>query len=887
MADPDGTVRVLHVDDDPQFADLVETCLRRESERFEVRHVTDVEQAWEYLAEPAVDCIVSDYNMPGTDGIEFLEAVRETYPDLPFILFTGQGSEAVASDAISAGATDYLQKNPGTSQFELLANRIENAVSQHRAAETERRLRELTETTDGVLYIFDADWSETLFVNSAYETVFGRSADRLRDDSTDFLAAVHPDDRPAVLDAMDRVSDGETITMDFRVVHDTRDQTAPDERTPTADGSDDGVARWVSVRTEPVFDDGEVERVIGFARDVTERKRKQRRVARERDRLSAIFEAIPEAVVHVRFEDDRALIQNVNTAFRETFGQDGTDLEGRALEEVVVPEDDRDEARNINRAVQSNGFIEREVQRITDDGPRTFLLRANIVEFPDGTVEGLGTYIDITERKRREQDLHTRSKAIESAIDGMAILDDEGCYEVVNQAHADVYGYDDPAALVGESWRTCYDDDEVERLETSVMPTLYETGYWRGEATGLRADGTTFPQELSLSVTDEGGIICVVRDVSERKSREQELRRYETIIETSGDPVYTLDTDGQLTYVNDALVALTGYDREELLGAHASLVTDEDDLDRAEDLIGRLVSGETSADDGTIEMSVVTADGDCVPCENHIGVLPSEGDFRGTVGVLRDVTERVERERELEAQNERLDRFVSVVSHDLRTPLELANARLELLERDLAADSGTADVAEHVDHLADAHDRMATLIDDLLTLTREGDRIEEPRPVSLSRAAERCWRTIETGESTLVADTDRRIAADPDRFRQLLENLVRNAVEHGGDDVTVTIGDLDDGFYVEDDGPGIPPEERDVVFEMGHSTSDAGTGFGLSIVAEIAEGHGWSVRVAESERGGARFEFTGVEAVDDGAEPTHVADRASDARGEEREAEED
>ncbi|KPN29215.1 sensory histidine kinase AtoS [Halolamina pelagica] len=98
-------------------------------------------------------------------------------------------------------------------------------------------------------------------------------------------------------------------------------------------------------------------------------------------------------------------------------------------------------------------------------------------------------------------------------------------------------------------------------------------------------------------------------------------------------------------------------------------------------------------------------------------------------------------------------------------------------------------------------------------------------------------------------------------MKQLLENLIRNAVEHGGSDVTVTIGDLVDGFYVADDGPGIPEPDRANVFEAGYSTTQDGTGFGLNIVHEIASAHGWDVRVRDADGGGARFEFTDVDVV--------------------------
>jgi signal transduction histidine kinase len=174
---------------------------------------------------------------------------------------------------------------------------------------------------------------------------------------------------------------------------------------------------------------------------------------------------------------------------------------------------------------------------------------------------------------------------------------------------------------------------------------------------------------------------------------------------------------------------------------------------------------------------------------------------------------------------------------------------------------------------------MDTLIADLLTLAREGDRVSETDPVRLGAVVESCWETVETADATLTVEADLWLRADESRLRQLVENLMRNAVEHGGGDVAITVGALgaggsDDaesdggsdavGFFVEDDGPGIPEAERDRVFDAGYSTSHEGTGFGLRIVEQVATAHGWSVRVTEGRAGGARFEVTGVEMRVDG-----------------------
>ena len=206
---------------------------------------------------------------------------------------------------------------------------------------------------------------------------------------------------------------------------------------------------------------------------------------------------------------------------------------------------------------------------------------------------------------------------------------------------------------------------------------------------------------------------------------------------------------------------------------------------------------------------------------------------------------------ELQRKNEQLEQFASIVSHDLRNPLNVAQGRAKL-----AAEEHPS---EHLDQVIRAHDRMEALIDDLLRLTLAGERVEEREPIDPSVFGDAWWKNVDTREATLRVNVERRIRADPNRLQQLFENLVRNAIEHGGNDVRVTVGELADGFCVEDDGQGIPPDERDDVLEAGYSTADEGTGIGLRIVAQVVEAHGWELDLTEGAEGGARFEITGVE----------------------------
>jgi signal transduction histidine kinase len=232
----------------------------------------------------------------------------------------------------------------------------------------------------------------------------------------------------------------------------------------------------------------------------------------------------------------------------------------------------------------------------------------------------------------------------------------------------------------------------------------------------------------------------------------------------------------------------------------------------------------------------------------------ANGRIPGRSYLIRDITAQRAQKQELERKNERLDQFASRVSHDLQNPLHVAEGNLELAQAEVDS--------EHLAAVEIAHERMRTLIDDLLRLARHGDNIEEIEQVDLASVAEATWRNVATAEATLVTETEQVIMADLTRVPQLLENLFQNAIKHGGDDVTVTVGELEDGFFVADDGAGIPSDERNKLFEAGYSTADDGTGFGLNIVQEIIKAHEWIIRVSDSDDGGARFEITAVEIVD-------------------------
>lgn len=265
--------------------------------------------------------------------------------------------------------------------------------------------------------------------------------------------------------------------------------------------------------------------------------------------------------------------------------------------------------------------------------------------------------------------------------------------------------------------------------------------------------------------------------------------------------------------------------------------------------LARALDGEEVTDPDLIEIE--RFDGEHRTVLFHAMPIRDEtGAVERAVATLVDVTERETRKQQLEEQNARLDRFASMLAHELRNPLEIAQIYLDFIE-----DADTATI-EQID---DALNRIEEMIEVLLVLARGRDDISDREPVSLTGAVKEAWQNMETGDAELEVTSSRVVAVKPTHLQQLLENLFRNAVEHSDGAVTVRVGTLSDGFYVEDTGPGIPEDERDAVMEPGFTTDADGTGLGLTFVAELANIYDWECAITESDEGGVRVEFSSVD----------------------------
>jgi len=770
-----NVIRILHVDDDAQFADLTATVLEDEDDRFVVETVMSASEGIDSLRNRPPDCIVSDYDMPGQNGLEFLQTVRDEWPEMPFILFTGEGSEEIAGRAISAGVTDYLQKKSDSEQYVLLANRIVNAVEKQQTskalAETQKRYQSLrAELIELSIKLLESEHQD---IDNRIEQALERIGTLVSADRTYIFQ-------------IDRTEGALSYTHEW----------CADGITPQIDSLQN-----IPVETFPWW----MEQLENF---------------------------------------ETITIPNVS-----------------ALPEEASAEKEVLQEQNISSLIVAPMISERELVGFVGfdwTDPQDVWEQ----EFVD-ILHIAGRLITSALRQEsRQQEIEQHKERfhalVEESNDIISVVDTDGRIQYQSPSVGRILGYD-PGGTIGDiAWEGIHPDDrdafqnwfeEDNAVGGEDNPVEYRARHADGSWRWMEARRNTQLDNPAV----EGHVINT-RDITERKEREKRLARYKTYVEETSDTIAVVDSDGTVKFHNATVRGESEFSPFSSEGETGFDYVHPEDREQIMDLFMTVL--EEGTGEVTAELRVESTDDKWRWIEARGVNKLDDPDIEGIIVTSHDITERKERERDLQRQNEQLNEFASVISHDLRNPLNVAAARTELAAQECESD-----------HLADvtkALSRMEALIEDLLTLARQGETVGEREQIALTDVVSACWHNIETGDATITTDGQAALAADRSRLAQALENLFRNAIKHGGESVTVTVGVLDSkrGFYVADDGPGIPEADREDVFDSGHTTSKDGTGVGLAIVERICEAHGWDITATESKIGGARFEITSVESIE-------------------------
>lgn len=393
MRAPSENIRVLHVDDEPGFSELAAEFLERQDDRFDIDTTTSASEGLDWLAETTVDCVVSDFDMPGRNGIEFLEAVREDYPDLPFILYTGKGSEEVASEAISAGVTDYLQKEAGTEQYAVLANRITNVVDQYHArrqtTKLTRRLEAILENTTTPMFLKD-DKGVYLLVNQGFVALFGLA------DESEIVGHTDHDLLPE--------NDISSILAHDRLVFASGESIEVEERVPV-----DGDERIFLSSKVPIYDIGTRSNedapvaLFGVSRDITTLKTRERELERHRDLLEHTERLAGTGGWEADVQTGRQRWTDGTYAIHELDPEGDYDPTVDAGVSFFHPDDQPAIEQAVERCMDHGEPYEVELRLISaEDNLRWVRASGAAIEKDGEVVKIRGAIQDITDRKNRE-----------------------------------------------------------------------------------------------------------------------------------------------------------------------------------------------------------------------------------------------------------------------------------------------------------------------------------------------------------------------------------------------------------------------------------------------------------------------------------------------------
>jgi PAS domain S-box-containing protein len=703
---------VLYVDDG-DAAEVGAERLAGADERLCVETARSAAAGLERIEAGGVECVVSNYRLPDSDGLAFLEAVRERAPDLPFLLFTAVGSEQIASEAISAGVTDYMEKNSGAEQWTVLANRVANAVRTARAERGGRRERErirrIYERTTECFVAVDADLRVT-YANEQAADFYGLSAEELVGRRLTAFTDREPSPFVAEYERALATQEPATFEMESVLAEDT----------------------WLEVRAYP-DDDGDGLSI--YFRDVTERRRRRQvleelhEVTRELSRISdqeRIGERVVDAAVEVLGVENAAvyLHEGGSESERGTDGSVGGESERfvpaavhagtpefealpvlDAAATSIVGEVHRTGRRQIYDDIRTAGALYNEETNMRGgvflplDGHGVLAVVTTEPGIDDATRDLAGVLgaaaAAAMDRAERERRLARYETIVETVDDGVYVVDADSRFVAVNDALCEMTGYEE-TELVGSEVTVVTPEETVADIEEELAGVAAGGSAVGSVETALTtADGEEIPVEARYTLSNDGDEtirVGVTRDISERRARKRELEAYESIVEAAPDAIYALDGAGRISIANETFAETVGLPRADLIGRPLSLLVEEGVMPSETFERGnRALAEVTSTGEAVRFESTVRVGGEERVVENNLAPVDAENPGRGTVNVVRDVTERKRRAEALARQRDEV------------ATLNRVNGLIQTVIGQLVEETSRAGIEETVcERLADA-----------------------------------------------------------------------------------------------------------------------------------------------------------------------------------------
>jgi PAS domain S-box-containing protein len=905
-------IRILHVDDNADDLELIGIKLMRLAGELEIHPAGSPQQALALMDELKFDCILCDYQMPGSSGLDFLQAIRNRNDDTPFIFLTGQGNEDLAAWALRTGADDYYTKELTFAHYDRLLNSIRRVVEARREVrrkreaekalrESEERYRNLVERAqDGIVLVQDRTIK---YANQSLAMMLGGTIDDMI--GKPFTKFIHQNEIPKLLDRYERRIGGEALPSAYETIL----------------LRSDGSTVFAELNAGLIMYDGEPADMV-MVRDVTERRQMEAALRESEERFRSLVENINEVIFTA---DLRGRITYLSPVIERLSGYSPKEIVGKSFKNFVHSSDIPGLQAAVRRGLEGHSEPI-EIRVIDKGGAVRHVLISNSIIYTQGKPSGItGVLTDISERKRAEL-IQSSVYKISDAVTRTGNLQE--LYSRIHSIVAEMMPaenfyislYDREKNLISFPYFVDQFDETPDPMPPGrtltgyvlrtgkpllALPEIFEKLAAEGEVESVGAESIDW---LGVPLRTRGATIGVLvvqsyteglrygeeeRDVLmfvssqvamaiERKRAEEEMRvqeeKFRKLYELSNDMIFLHDPDDRIIDINRKALEQLGYSRTELLAMTLSDLVPPAERPPLDAALSKLDLDKSLR----LEVNLMRKSGEVFPTDIS-AILTEVGGRRMIQSIVRDITERHRADDEARNYRERLEEqarllgntnrelkaFAYSVSHDLKKPLRHIDGYCQIIEEEYG-EKVEGSAREYLSRVRTAINRMHVLIDDLLKLSQVSGIELQREPVDLTALASEIVETLRHEEPSrqveVVIAEEMKAQADPAMLRVVLENLIGNAwkftakTPHARVEFGVERGSQRGVFFVRDNGAGFDQNLAGELFRpfrrLHREGEFEGTGVGLATVQRIIHRHDGFIWATGKVGQGATFYFT-------------------------------
>jgi two-component system cell cycle sensor histidine kinase/response regulator CckA len=842
---PNQVVRVLYVDDDLAFLKIAKQCLEVQG-RLQVDTALSAEEGLEKLRKEEYDAVISDYQMRGKDGLEFLRELRGKGNFVPFIMFTGKGREEVAVKALNLGAANYVNKNgaPETVYAEL-AHDIHSVVERARAEESllrsEEKYRSLVNNAGTAIAVTDL-YGRLTCINRALIDLFGFSAqEMLGNPWVDFL---HSEDRVRVQQLFQEIImlRKEPRNFEFRGIR------------------KDGCVLYLMTKPTKIETKGKTSGFQAIITDVSERKKAEEEV----QRFSSAVKMSRDGVV---ITDLNGIIIDANDAAARFYrARQKNDLVGKNALDLVVPNEREAVLERMKEAAEKGSTELHQYSIDTGTGGKLSIeLTTTAMKDREGKPYGFVSIVrDVTERKRTALSL-AESEAkyrtlVEQSLQGIVVAQGLPPRLVfANPAMIRMSGYTSEElaslsleCLIHPEDRYAFFSRLEERLEGKGSA-------FDNECRAVRKDGKVVWIDVSsgrIQYNGQPAVQAAFIDVTERKKAElavlESQEKFEGLFRRNPEAAVYVGSDFRILDINPRFEELFGYSLAEVKGMQIDgVVVPKDRIEEAQMLDNKAGLGYVYYD--TVRRR---KDGSLVPVAVSAAPITVEGQLVGYVGVYKDISVLKNAEEKLETMNEKLRVVGELTRHDVRNKLSTITGNIYLSKKKLPEHT---DVLERFKEMELACEQIVRIFNFAKDYEMLG--AEELTYIDVENAVQKAVSLFSDLKGVKIANQSHGLTVLADTLlRQLFYNLIDNSLRYGVkiSQIRIHYGKTEGKhlrLVYQDDGVGIAQTAKPKLFQEGYTTSN-GSGHGLYLIKKMTEVYGWTIEENGQPGRGAKFVIT-------------------------------